>query len=310
MRVVFAGTPEAALPSLAALLDAGHDVVAVVTNPDAPAGRGRRQLPSPVAAFAAERGIPVLAPERARDPEFQAALTALAPEVCPVVAWGRLIPDALLDVPVFGWINLHFSLLPAWRGAAPVQRCLMAGDTRTGVTTFRIVHDLDAGPAFRQVITSIDPAETAGDLLTRLAVLGAGVLVDTLADLASGVPPEPQPDHGITLAPKVTVDDARIDWTAPAATVVNLARGVTPAPGAWTTLGGERLKLPQVQVVDEGSLPASLAPGELWADKRRLLAGTGSGPVELVRVQASGKSVMDGVAWARGARPTPGTCCV
>ncbi|MCL2315550.1 MAG: methionyl-tRNA formyltransferase, partial [Actinomycetia bacterium] len=210
-----------------------------------------------------------------------------------------------LDVPRFGWINLHFSLLPAWRGAAPVQRCLMAGATTTGVTTFRIVHDLDAGPVFRQAGTSIGAEETAGDLLDRLAVLGAGVLVDTLADIGAGAEPTPQDEAGASLAPKVTVEDARVDWAAPAPAVVDRVRGVTPDPGAWTTLGGERFKLVRVRCAVD-AIPVSLAPGELWADKHRLLAGAGEGTVELVDVQAPGKPAMPGTAWARGARLTPG----
>ena len=304
VRLVFAGSPAAALPSLRALVAAGHDVAAVVTNPDAPTGRGRRLEPSPVGRLADELGIRTLKPARARDPEFVAALTQVAPDACPVVAWGKLIPDSLLDVPVHGWINLHFSLLPAWRGAAPVQRALMAGDAQGGVTTFRIVHDLDAGPVFRQVATPIGPDETAGDLLDRLASLGAATLAATLDDIAAGVVPTPQPEGALTVAPKVGVDDVRIDWAAPARTVHNLVRGACPDPGAWTTLDGARFKV-LATTLDADGVPA-LAPGQLHADRHALWAGAADGALRLVRVQASGKPPMAGADWARGAHLNPG----
>jgi len=250
MRLVFAGTPAIAVPSLEAIIEAGHEVVAVATNPDAPVGRYRRLTSSPVAEAARAHGLETLTPARARDPEFGARLADMAPEVCAIVAWGQLIPEALLALPPHGWINLHFSLLPAWRGAAPVQRALMAGETTTGVTTFRLVKELDAGAVFRQVSTSISPTETAGEVLARLAALGAGVLLDTLSDLESGVEPTPQSTTGITLAPKVSVDDARIDWAKDAVGLDCLVRGTSPVPGAWTTWGEARLR-----VLRTGHLP-------------------------------------------------------
>lgn len=310
MKLLFAGTPVTALPALAALLDAGHDVVAVVSNPDAPVGRGQRLVASPVADEARRLGIPLLQPQRARESWFVDAVTGLGIDAAVIVAWGRLIPDGLLAVPKHGWINLHFSLLPAWRGAAPVQRTVMAGESATGVTTFRLVHDLDAGPVWRHQAVAIGADETAGDLLGRLAVIGADVLARTLEDVASGVAPTPQPIDGVSLAPKVTVDDARADWTRPVIAVHNQVRGVTPEPGAWTMLDGQRLKILGVMPVPNSVSDAqSLKPGELLAGKRQLLIGTGDGVLELMTVQAPGKPPMAGADWARGARLTPGVRC-
>ena len=304
MRVLFAGTPAPALPTLTALLDAGHQVVAVATNPDAQSGRGRRLEPSPVAAEARRLGLPLLQPDKAREPWFLDAVAELAPDVAVIVAWGCLVPDSLLAVPAHGWINLHFSLLPAWRGAAPVQRAIMAGETATGVTTFELVHDLDAGPVYRQVPVSLEDGETAGELLTRLAGVGAKALVDSLADVERGVKPTPQPTAGVTLAPKVTTDDARIDWAQPSAAIDALVRGVTPAPGAWTVLDGARLKI--VRTAPASAPGVELQPGQLLAAKHRLVAGTADGSLELVTVQAAGKPPTDGAAWARGARLAQG----
>jgi len=302
MRVLFAGTPAPALPTLRALIDAGHDVLAVATNPDAPSGRGKQVAASPVAAEARALGLPLLQPVKAREPWFVDAVNELAPDVAAIVAWGCLIPDSLLKAPAHGWVNVHFSLLPAWRGAAPVQRAIIAGDQVSGVTTFELVHDLDAGPVYRQAPVQIAPGETAGELLGRLAVVGAEALVGTLEDIATGIKPAPQPLDGVSLAPKVTSEDARIDWHLPAATVEALVRGVTPHPGAWTTLDGARFKVGQVSLA-EG--PA-LGPGELLATKRDLLVGASGGVLRIATVQAVGKPVMDGAAWARGARLAQG----
>jgi len=302
MRLLFAGTPAAALPSLAALREAGHEVVAVATNPDAHRGRGRQLAPSPVAAEAARLGLPLLQPVRAREQWFIDAVTELAPDLAVVVAWGTLVPDSLLAVPAHGWVNLHFSLLPAWRGAAPVQRAIMAGDRTTGVTTFRLVHDLDAGPVYRQEATAIGDDETAGELLARLAAVGARVLVGTVADIASDATPQPQPEGEITLAPKVTPDEARINWTTPATTIHNLVRGVTPDPGAWTSLHGRRLKILRVKPWAH----SGLAPGQVLATKTEVLVGTKGVAVRLMEVQPEGKPPMEASAWARGARLNPG----
>jgi len=292
------------LPTLRALLDAGHEVVAVASNPDAPSGRGKQLSASPVAAAAQALGLQLLQPVKAREPWFVDAVKDLAPDVAVIVAWGCLIPDSLLGVPTHGWVNVHFSLLPAWRGAAPVQRAIMAGEKVSGVTTFELVHDLDAGPVYRQMPVEISDGETAGELLGRLALVGAETLVGTLDDIANGVQPMPQPSNGVSLAPKVTTDDARIDWQHSASAVEALVRGVTPHPGAWTMLEGARFKVGQVELID-GAEPALVA-GEMSATKKDLLVGTGDGVLRLVTVQAVGKPVMEGAAWARGARLEPG----
>ena len=302
MRVVFAGTPEAALPSLDAVADSRQELVGVVTRPDAPAGRGRRLTPSPVGARAEELGVPVLKPEHPRDPEFQESLRALAPDACPVVAYGALLPQSALDIPVHGWINLHFSLLPAWRGAAPVQRSIWAGDDVTGATTFRIVRELDAGPTFGMMTETIRPRDTAGDLLARLAEGGAELLVATLDGLADGsLEARPQPADGVSLAPKITVDDARVDWTRPAAAIDRQVRACTPAPGPWTTYAGERVKLGPLAPAD-GQLP----PGEIVAGKSAVVVGTGTVALRLGEVQPVGKRPMAAADWARGVRLTGG----
>ena len=311
MRLLFAGTPATALPSLAALRAAGHEIVAVATNPDAPGRHGHNLLPSPVAAAAADLGLPLLQPRRAREDWFAQAVAELQPDTAVIVAWGCLIPDALLAVPKHGWVNLHFSLLPSWRGAAPVQRAIMAGERTSGVTTFRLVHELDAGPFWRQESSVIGQDETAGEMLNRLAESGAQTLVRTLDDITAGVAPRLQPADGISLAPKVSTDDARVDWRQPAAVIHNLVRGVTPAPGAWTTLQGARLKLGRTALVTDPVITQNviLAPGELLATKQALLIGTGEGLLELVSVQAAGKPPLFGAAWARGARLAAGARC-
>ena len=299
MRVVFAGTPEVALPALAAVADSRHDLVGVVTRPDAPSGRGRRLVASPVAQAAEELGVPVLKPEHPREPDFQAALRELAPDACPVVAYGALLPQPALDIPRHGWINLHFSVLPAWRGAAPVQHSIWAGDEVTGATTFRIVKELDAGPTFGVMTERIRPDDTAGDLLTRLAEGGAGLLVQTLDGIEDGsLEAREQPADGVSLAPKILVDDARIDWTDPATAIDRQVRACTPAPGAWSTHEGERIKIGPVEVVDADRLD----PGVLAVTKNAVLVGTATSPVRLGLVKAFGKKEMPAADWARGVR--------
>jgi methionyl-tRNA formyltransferase len=296
VRIVFAGTPDPALPALDALVSSSHEVVAVVTRPDAPSGRGRTLHPSPVAARAAELGLEILRPARPREPEFVARLTELAPDCCPVVAYGALIPQHVLDIPAHGWVNLHFSLLPAWRGAAPVQHAILAGDEVTGACAFRLVAELDAGPVYGTVTDRIGPTDTSGDLLARLALSGAQLLVETLNGIADGsLQPQPQPETGISFAPKITVEDARIDWTRPAEVVDRRIRGCSPAPGAWTTFRGERLKVNTATLVDE-RLPA----GAMAVTKRSVRVGTGTTTVELGQVQAQGKKPMAAPDWARG----------
>ncbi|KOG32273.1 methionyl-tRNA formyltransferase [Streptomyces resistomycificus] len=301
MKLVFAGTPEVAVPALDALLASKHhEVAAVVTRPDAPAGRGRRLVASPVAQRAEEAGIEVLKPVKPRDPEFLERLREIAPDCCPVVAYGALLPRVALDVPAHGWVNLHFSLLPAWRGAAPVQHAVMAGDELTGATTFLIEEGLDSGPVYGTVTETIRPTDTSGDLLTRLAFAGSGLLAATMDGIADGtLKAVPQPADGVTHAPKITVEDAQVDWATPALRVDRVVRGCTPAPGAWTVFRGERLKLVQARSVPERT---DLAPGALSVGKNDVYVGTGSYAVELLWVQAQGKKPMKAADWARGVR--------
>jgi methionyl-tRNA formyltransferase len=302
VRLVFAGTPGPALPALEAIAASRHELVGVVTRPDAPSGRGRRLAPSPVAARAEELGVPVLKPDHPRDPQFQEALRALAPDCCPVVAYGALLPQSALDIPAHGWVNLHFSVLPAWRGAAPVQHAVWAGDEVTGATTFRIVRELDAGPTYGLMTERVRPGDTAGDLLARLAEGGAGLLVATLDGIEDGaIEARPQPEDGLSLAPKITVEDARVDWTEPAMAVDRRVRACTPAPGAWTTFEGERVKLGPLSPAD-GALP----PGELLVGKNAVAVGTGSAALKLGLVKAFGKKEMPAADWARGVRIEPG----
>ncbi|MFF9150071.1 methionyl-tRNA formyltransferase [Streptomyces sp. NPDC055051] len=305
MKLVFAGTPEVAVPALDALLASGrHEVAAVVTRPDAPAGRGRRLVASPVAQRAEEEGIEILRPAHPRDEDFLARLREIAPDCCPVVAYGALLPQKALDIPAHGWVNLHFSLLPAWRGAAPVQHALMAGDEVTGASTFQIERGLDSGPVYGVITEEIRPTDTSGDLLTRLAFAGAGLLAATMDGIEDGaLKAVPQPADGITLAPKIEVEDAHVDFAAPALRVDRVVRGCTPAPGAWTLFRGERLKLIQVAPVTDRT---DLAAGELAAGKNNVYAGTGSYAVELLWVQPQGKKPMKAADWARGVRIAPG----
>jgi methionyl-tRNA formyltransferase len=304
VRLVFAGTPEVAVPSLEALVASSHEVVAVLTRPDARSGRGRALVPSPVRVRAEALGLEVLTPPRAGDPGFRGRLAELAPDACPIVAYGGLIPPAVLAVPTAGWVNLHFSLLPAWRGAAPVQRAVMAGDEVTGATTFRLEEGLDTGPTYGVMTETIRPTDTAGDLLQRLSTAGAGLLVATLDGLQSGtLQAVPQPAEGISHAPKITVEDARVRWDRPALAVDRQVRGCTPAPGAWSTFRGERLKLLPVAPVTDG--PAA-APGEIVADRRSVHVGTATGAVRLGTVQPHGRKPMAAADWARGVRPDQG----
>ena len=304
MRVVFAGTPEVALPSLDAVAASSHELVGVVTRPDAAAGRGRRLVASPVAQRAEELGVPVLKPGHPREPEFQEALRALAPGLLPRRGLRRAAAASRRSTSRrSGWVNLHFSCLPAWRGAAPVQHAIWAGDEVTGATTFRIVEAMDAGPTFGVMTERIRSDDTAGDLLERLAEGGAGLLVATLDGLESGdLVALEQPADGVSSAPKITVDDARVDWSEPAVAVDRRVRACTPAPGAWTTIDGERLKLGPVRPVE-----VALGVGEVAVGKQEVLVGTGTAAVRLGDVQAVGKRPMPAADWARGVRLTDGT---
>jgi methionyl-tRNA formyltransferase len=300
MRIVFAGTPEAAVPSLRRLIDSPHhDVVAVLTRPDAAAGRRGKPRPSPVAELALEQGIPVLRPVRPNGDEFVAELAGLAPDCCAVVAYGALLRDGLLAVPQIGWINLHFSLLPAWRGAAPVQAAIAAGDAVTGATTFLIELSLDSGPVFGVVTETIRPTDTAGDLLGRLSNSGAALLETTLDGIADGtLTAVPQPSDGITVAPKITVEEARVRWDLPAHVVDRRIRAVTPNPGAWTLIGDLRVKVGPLTVSDRDPLP----PGVIRVERAGVLIGTASQPVLLGSIQPPGKKEMNAADWVRGAR--------
>lgn len=300
MRLVFAGTPLVAADTLAAVLaNPRHEVVAVLTRPDAPQGRSSRPVPSPVAQLAADHGIEVLRPERARDPELAARLAELAPDCCPVVAYGGLIPQTLLDLPAHGWVNVHFSLLPRWRGAAPVQRAILAGDRTTGVSVFELVAELDAGDVLATAEYVLGELETAGEALSGLQSLGAALLNETLDNLADGsATARPQPSGGITLAPKLTVEAARIDWRQSATAIQHQVLANNPSPMAWSEWDGQRFRVLLAQAVDS----AELAPGDVRAEKRRVLVGTGDGDLELITVQPAGRKPVAGADWGRGLR--------
>lgn len=302
MRLLFAGTPAVAVPALEALIGSRHEVVAVLTRADARAGRGRQLLPSPVRQRAEEAGIEVIT-DRPRSEGFRERIEALQIDCAPVVAYGEILPREVLEVPRNGWVNLHFSVLPAWRGAAPVQRAVIAGDEVTGASTFLIEEGLDTGPVLGTATETIRRRDTAGDLLDRLSRSGAGLLVATLDAIEDGhVIPVPQPVDGVSHAAKITVEDARVVWTHPAHAVDRLVRGCTPAPGAWTTLpDGSRLGLGPVTPLDE-PLEVSLAPGEVQVTKSSVRVGTATVPVELGEVRPAGKKPMNAADWARGAR--------
>ena len=297
MRLVFAGTPEPAAAALDRLIASDHEVVAVLTRPNARRGRGRTLHPSPVKALALEHGIEVLTPESlTRDAAIRDQLVSLAPDAIPVVAYGNLIPADMLDIPRHGWVNLHFSLLPQWRGAAPVQAAIANGDAITGATTFRINEGLDTGDVLATLETEIGQTETSGELLERLAYSGADLLVETMDALAAGTAtPTPQPEEG-TYAHKIHPSDARVDWTQPGAVIDRTIRAHTPAPGAWTMRGEERFKLGPVVPTGGGSL----APGSVQFGKNEVLVGTADGDARLGMIQPPGKKMMNAADWARG----------
>ncbi len=302
MRLVFAGTPQTAVPALDALLASRHEVVAVVTRPDAPAGRGRKVEVSPVAQRAAAAGLEVLTPARARDPQFLDRMREIGPDCCPMAAYGALLPQPLLDIPRHGWVNLHFSILPAWRGAAPVQHAILHGDDVTGASTFRVVAELDAGPVYGVLTEPVRPDDTTGTLLDRLSHAGAELLVATLDGIEDGtVQAVPQPAEGVSFAPKINPADARVNWKLPAHVVDRQIRAWTPDPGAWTEFDGTRLKLGPVSLTGP-EVPAELAPGELQVGRQAVFVGTGSVPVRLGDVQAPGKRRMTASDWVRGLR--------
>ncbi|MET0296178.1 MAG: methionyl-tRNA formyltransferase [Microbacterium sp.] len=299
MRLVFAGTPGPAVPSLRALAASAHDVQLVVSRTDAPLGRKRVLTPSPVAATAEELGLPVLRTDRL-DAAATDRVAALEPDLGVIVAYGGLVREPLLSTPRHGWINLHFSLLPRWRGAAPVQRALIAGDERTGASVFQLVAELDAGDVFAEHVIEVPGGIDSGALLTRLADEGAGVLLDVVDAIEAGtavaVPQVGEP----TYASKLTDDDGRIRWAEPREAVLSRIRGVTPEPGAHTTLAGARLK---VLSADEAPADApALDPGEFAGHGKTVLVGTGSAPLRLESVQPAGKAAMRAADWWRGLR--------
>ena len=306
MRVVFAGTPTPAATALQALLDSHHDVVAVLTRPDAPRGRGRRLYPSPVSELAEAHDVPVIKTSTLKDESVIDSLAEYKPDCIPVVAYGALVPPNVLTLPRWGWVNLHFSLLPRWRGAAPVQRAIEAGDRETGVTVFRIEEGLDTGDIFASVPADIADDDTAGSLMERLTDQGAQVLVDTLDSIENGsATPTPQSDDGATYAKKISTEDTRIDWNKPASTVDQSIRAVTPDPGAWTLLEDDRIRVEAVQPIFDPRDPIekslALSPGEIAWKKNRVWVGTADYPVQLGSVQAPGKKMMEAGAWVRGA---------
>ena len=306
VRIVFAGTPEVAVPSLQRLIESpDHEVVGVISRPDAVAGRGRKVSRSPIAELADASGIEVITPRRMSEPDVADALRGWQPDVGAVVAYGGLIPPDVLGIPTHGWINLHFSVLPAWRGAAPVQAAIAAGDETTGASTFLLEKGLDTGPVYGVLTETIRPTDTSGELLERLARAGSGLLMSTVDGIAAGaLSPVPQPAEGVSRAPKVEVDDARVRWDLPAHLVDRRIRAHTPAPGAWTTLGDARVKIGPVDLVegDDPAAPTELAPGRVAVTKKAVFVGTGTGPVRLGWVQPPGKKQMPATDWARGAR--------
>ena len=296
MRVLFAGTPAVAVPSLNALVEAGFDVVAVLTRPDAPVGRKRVLTPSPVAARAAELGIDVIHATRV-DAAVTERIARAEPDVAGIVAYGGLVPPAALGIPRHGWVNLHFSLLPAWRGAAPVQRSVMAGDDITGAVTFRLEEGLDTGPVFGTLTEAVGPEDTAGLLLERLSHSGAVLLAQTLSAIEAGKAAPVAQSGDVSLAPKLTLEDGHLNWGHPALALGRQARGVTPEPGAWTVLDGQRVKLEPVRLRPDVT---GLAPGSVTFEGKNVLVGTGSHAVELTRIQPAGKKMMAAADWARG----------
>jgi methionyl-tRNA formyltransferase len=300
MRVVFAGTPLTAIPTLEAIIAAGHEVVAVLTQPDAPGRRGKELVASPVKVAATELELPVLTPARASDPDVVSHIAGLNADVAAVVAYGQILRPALLDATAHGWVNLHFSVLPAWRGAAPVQRSIMAGDDVTGASTFVIEEGLDTGPVIGTLTERIRSIDTAGDLLERLAHSGAGLMVHSLEALVGGfAAPMAQPEDGVSYAHKLSREDAYVNWELPAHIVDRQVRGVTPAPGAWTTLpDGTAAKLGPVRLRPA----APLTPGLVRSDSDEVLIGTGTQPVALTWIAPAGRKAMDARDWWRGAR--------
>ena len=299
MRTVFFGTPQWAVPSLEALLESDIEVAAVVTNPDRPAGRGMELRASPVKERALQAGLEVLQPQRARAPELHETLATLAPEFATVVAYGKILPPSLLAIPRLGFVNVHFSLLPEYRGAAPVQRAVMDGRDISGVSIMVLTEGMDEGPVLSRIEEPVGADDTAGSFGERLARIGSSALVEALVAYGDGeLEPVEQDHERATYAPKITSEEAAIDWGLGSAAIRNQVRGLNPAPGAWTTLRGKRLKVWEAARSDAGGL----APGELYAIRGALIVGTGEGALELMQIQLQGKRPATGADAARGLR--------
>jgi methionyl-tRNA formyltransferase len=298
LRIVFAGSPAAALPSLESLAASGHEVVGVVTREDSATGRRRVVSPTPVAVAAEERSLPVIKADRLFG-EAAERIAALRPDLGVIVAYGGLVREPLLSAPRHGWVNLHFSLLPRWRGASPVQHAILAGDEVTGASVFRLVEELDAGPVLGALTQSIGAHETAGHLLGSLAHAGAALLARVVDAIADGTARAEEQAGDITFAPKLSGEDGRIDWSRSASSVDHRIRAVTPEPGARTTVDGAVLKILDATVARDA---APGAPGSIRAEGSRILVGTATEPVELVTVQPAGKRPMPAADWWRGRR--------
>ncbi|MDU8943983.1 methionyl-tRNA formyltransferase [Ovoidimarina sediminis] len=298
MRVVFMGSPAFSVPALEALHGVGHDIACVYTQPPRPAGRGQKERPGPVQARAEALGLPVRHPKSLRDDAVQAEFAALKADVAVVVAYGLILPQAVLDAPAHGCLNIHASLLPRWRGAAPIHRAILSGDAETGVCIMEMEAGLDTGPVLLREATAIGAEETTADLHDRLSEMGARLIVEVLQRLDTLVP-EPQPGDGVTYAGKIDKAEARIDWTRPAAEVDRQIRGLSPFPGAWTMLDGRRLKLLRSRVIDGAGAPGVVLGGFRIA--------CGAGAVEVTEAQIEGRGRQDAAAFLNGTPLPPGT---
>ena len=303
MRIAFAGTPSVAIPTLNSLLNSEHEVVCVITQPPAPQGRSKTLVPSAVAEFAKSKNLSIFEPVSINTQESLDRLKSLNADIAVVVAYGQLLKPQTLEVFPHGWINAHFSLLPAWRGAAPVQAAIIHGDELTGVTTFQLESGMDTGPIFGQVTTEIKSDETAGQLLERLSNLGADLVLKTLEAISTGTSiPVTQSESEVSYAPKLLPKDGQINWAHPALAISRHIRGFTPNPGAWTVLDDNRIEVATVEICDH----TELSPGALRIEKNDVYVGTGSTDVKLTDVKPAGKGWMQASAWARGLRNSNG----
>ena len=306
-RIVFMGTPEFALPTLEALVES-YSVVGVVTQPDRPAGRGRKLVPSPVKEMAESEGIPVFQPERVRRLEAVEYLRSLAPDVMVVAAFGQILPASVLEIAPFGVLNVHASLLPRWRGAAPIEGAILAGDSVTGVTIMKMNEGLDTGPVLSMCEIPIGEEETAGELRVRLAAMGAELMMDVLPEYLGGrLQPQPQPEDGVTITRRIKKSAAKIDWNKSAVELHRHIRAFSPEPGAYTQCCGNRFKILRAQMIDTGDMPLG-RPGTVFEWEKMPVVVTGDGCLALLQVQMAGKRPMEGGIFMRGKRDFVGTC--